>query len=230
VRTPARAKLEWTDGNGSPHVVEAQVNPNEYSLSRGLTIAPIAIPGLDAPILQFVKGDSESLTVELFFDTTDEREGDRPVPVTRKSDKVYDLVKIDPQTHAPPIATFSWGTGFPGSEITSEPQRRTNMKCVAERVQQRFTLFADDGTPLRAVLSLTLKEYKTLAEQVAALNLQSADHTRAHVVRAGETLSAIAARRYGTHREWRRIAEHNGIDDPAALEPGRVLELPPIPT
>ena len=32
--------------------------------------------------------------------------------------------------------------------------------------------------PLRATLSVTFREYKTLEEQLAELNLQSADHTK----------------------------------------------------
>ena len=43
-------------------------------------------------------------------------------------------------------------------------QRRNGFRCVLESVRQKFTLFSPDGVPLRATLTVTLREYKTLAE------------------------------------------------------------------
>jgi len=95
-------------------------------------------------------------------------------------------------------------------------------------VQQEFTLFSPDGVPLRANLTVTLREYKTLSTQRRELNLESGDHTRSYVVQRGDTLSGIAGRAYGNPADWRAIAEHNEIADPRRLAPGRILELPPI--
>jgi len=47
--------------------VEAQFNPTEYSFSKGAHFAEQAIPGLDNPVLQFVRGESETLSLQLFF-------------------------------------------------------------------------------------------------------------------------------------------------------------------
>jgi len=52
---------------------------------------------------------------------------------------------------------------------------------------------------------------------------------RYHVVRPGESLGAISQRVYGTVRYWRRIAEANGIEDPASLRAGQRLRIPPRP-
>jgi nucleoid-associated protein YgaU len=106
-------------------------------------------------------------------------------------------------------------------------QRRGSFRCVVESVRQRFSLFGPWGHPLRATLSVTLKEFKTLAQQIKELGLESADHTHSHVVAEGETLTRIAATVYGDPRRWRLIADANQIDDPLALEPGAVLVVPP---
>ena len=45
---------------------------------------------------------------------------------------------------------------------------------------------------------------------------------------SGDTLAGIAAGLYGRPAEWRRLADHNRIDDPRRLAPGRVLEVPPL--
>lgn len=209
--------------------IPCQFNPTEYTLNKAVQTAEVAIPGLDSPLLQFVRGQAETLTADLFFDTTDQGAGTHAKPVTDYTDKVYELVKIEPSTHAPPVCEFSWGLGFPGVSLDPglKQQRRGSFRCVVESVRQRFSLFGPWGHPLRATLSVTLKEFKTLAQQIKELGLESADHTHSHVVAEGETLTRIAAAVYGDPRRWRLIADANQIDDPIALEPGTVLVVPP---
>ena len=74
-----------------------QYNPTELSFDKQAQIAEITIPGLDAPIQQFVRGKAEKLTVEMFFDTTDEGMGVGARSVTEETDKIYQLVKIIPR-------------------------------------------------------------------------------------------------------------------------------------
>jgi Contractile injection system tube protein len=232
VTTPGKAQLSILDDNLDPAVTfDVEFNPTEYTLAKTVTVAEHPIPGLDAPVLQFVRGQSETLSVDLFFDSTDDGMSDGAMPVTSMTDRVYQLLKIDGKKHAPPICRFSWGPyGFPGSDF-DEPwsgQIRDDFTCVVETIRQRFTLFSTEGVPLRAIVTLTLKEYKTLARQVEELNLQSADQTEVHVMRQDDTLSRIAADKYGDPAVWRYVAEANGIDDPLAVAPGTILNLPPV--
>jgi hypothetical protein len=204
-------------GRNLPAVIPVQFNPTDYTLAKGANIAEIAIPGIDAPILQFVAGQTEKLTLDLFFDTTLEGGlGAGAKDVTERTRQVYQLVKVQPKTHAPPRVRFAWGQGL-------------SFVAVVESVTQKFTLFAPTGVPLRATLSVTFREYKTLEEQLKELNLQSADHTRRHTVVRGDTLSGIAAREYGDAAQWRRIADANAarVPNPRRLRPGLDLELPP---
>src|SRR5438876_427384 len=85
--------------------------------------------------------------------------------------------------------------------------------AAVESVRQKFTLFSPEGIPLRATLTVSLREYKTLDEQLAQLNLSSPDRTHSHVTREGDTLARIAHRYYTRPDEWRAIADANGIDD-----------------
>lgn len=127
------------------------------------------------------------MTLDLYFDTT-LPDATRPAgaikAVTDYTRQVYQLVKIQPKTHAPPRVRFLWGKGLA-------------FVAVVESVTQKFTLFDPDGVPLRATLSVTFREYKTLQEQLRELKLESADHTKRHVVVQGETLAGIAGREYG---------------------------------
>ncbi len=94
--------------------IPVRFNPTEYSLNKGAQIAELDIPGLDSPILQFVRGQTETLALDLFFDSTESGMDDDATSVTTLTDPFYQLVKIDGKTHAPPVCFFTWGSEFPG--------------------------------------------------------------------------------------------------------------------
>jgi hypothetical protein len=224
-------------------------NPTELTLEKGVQLAEINIPGLDAPLQQFVRGQAEKLSVELFFDTSDEGMGANANPVTTLTDQIYMLGKVEATTHAPPIVVFVWGDHFPGSSLSygssgradpgqttgggagnppSGNQTRNSFTGVVESIRQQFTLFSPEGTPLRAKINLVLREYRTLEEQLNQLNLNSPDRTHAHVLRTGETLSSVAGAYYMRANAWRKIAEKNGLHDPRRLTSGTTLVVPRI--
>jgi nucleoid-associated protein YgaU len=197
-----------------------QFNPPEYTLAKAAQIAEIAIPGIDAPVLQFVRGQTQTLALELFFDTT--RAGStltKVVDVRLLTNMVAQLGRIQPNTHAPPRVRFIWGLGL-------------SFRAIVDNVQQKFTLFNPAGIPVRATLAVSFKEYKTLEEQLKELNLQSSDHTKRRVIRRGDTLSRIAFEEYGDAAQWRAIADHEDnrdvIGDLRRLTPGAELAIPAI--
>src|SRR5882757_926000 len=94
-------------GPNLPPVIPVQFNPSEYTLTKGAQIAEIAIPGIDAPILQFVRGQTQTLSMELFFDTTELGMGEAPVVDVRTlTEPLFQLVQIQSNTHAPPRIRF----------------------------------------------------------------------------------------------------------------------------
>src|SRR4051794_18924224 len=101
--TPVHAKIDILEVDalavdprrGLPRSIDVQFNPTDYTLTKGAQIAEIAIPGIDSPILQFIAGQNEKLTLDLFFDTTLENGmGEAAKPVTDYTNAVYQLVKI----------------------------------------------------------------------------------------------------------------------------------------
>ena len=209
--------------NGKPYQsFDVMFNPTEYSLNKSVQIAEIAIPGIDSPILQFIRGQNEKLTLDLFFDVrkidqeTTATNPDRNVKDVRLlTDRVYQLVKIHPDLHAPPKIQFVWGQGL---AFTS----------IVESVQQKFEVFDPDGIPLRATLSVVFREYKSVKDQLGEIKKRSSDHTKQYKVEQGDNLSRIAEKVYDDPRQWRPIAEHNNIANPRRLTPGSILEIPPI--
>ena len=209
--------------------VSVDYNPKELTFAKKANYADIAIPGLDAAPLQFVRGEAETMSLELLFDTSSNMGADVE-PVTEKFKALYGLVKIDGNLHTPPLVRISWGD----KNIGYLPNAKTDsayanvFDAVVLSVDRKFLLFTRTGTPVRATLTMSFKEYRSVQEQVAAINLQSSDHTRSYTVLAGDNLPGIAAEKYGDPALWRVIAEHNHIRNVRLLQPGTQLELPPI--
>lgn len=194
-------------------------NPERYTVNKGVQIAEIAIPGLDSPILQFVRGQNEKVTMELFFDTTDSGMTGDVKDVRSETGKIYRLVKIVPETHAPPRCELTWGG--PLFSYGRAPSR-----CVVESINEEFTLFSPSGIPLRAKLNVTFREYKTVEEQLADKPKESSDRTKMRDVKRGQSISHISWLEYNDPGEWRPIAEANGLDNPRQIAPGARLLIP----
>ena len=65
--------------------IPVQINPEDYTLKRDINYAQAAIPGLSAPILQFVNGNMQTLEMELFIDSFEEHKVGSRVSTPRKA-------------------------------------------------------------------------------------------------------------------------------------------------
>lgn len=201
--------------------IPVQFNPEEYTQSREINYAQAAIPGLSAPILQFVNGNLQTLEMELFLDSYEEHKVGSAVVNAAQSDvrvltaMITDLMAIQPSTHAPPVLLFSWGS--------------LAFTCVLARVQQRFVMFLPDGIPVRARLNVTFNEYRNVDLEAKEVKRETSDFSKRYVVSQAETLSSIAAREYGDPRLWRVIAIANRLQHARRLPPGLRLILPNLP-
>jgi hypothetical protein len=202
--------------------IKALFNPEKYTLNKGVQIAEIAIPGLDSPVLQFVRGQNEKITLELFFDTTQYGMVDNVKDVREETKKIYYLLKINRETHAPPRCRLRWGAGGQLFSFGYAPEPW----CVLESVSEEFNLFSPTGVPLRAKLNVTFREYKTVEDQIKENPKGSSDRTKVLEVERGQRLCQIAWQEYQDPGEWRRIAEANNLDNPRLLAPGTKLKIP----
>ena len=207
----AEAYLEVLDPPGDAQQklrIPLRFNPTEYKLSKGNTFAEISIPGLESPPLQYVRGAPESLTLEVLVDTSDTLQDVRATYV----DNLRNLMRPDGRLHAPPIVRFVWG--------------RPVFTAVLEKLDVTYQLFLPGGTPLRAKLDLTLKEYRRAAVQALEQPASSPTVEKSYVVRRGDTLASIAAGLYQQPGAWRELARANGITNPRDLRPGQILTAP----
>jgi len=189
--------------------IEVLFNPSEYSIDRENKYAYHTMPGLSATIPQFISGDASVLAMELFFDTYEAQ-----TDVRDHTKLVYGLLDVESDTHSPPICQFIWGSVV--------------FRGVMEKVSQRFTMFLDSGIPVRAVLTVQMRSFQTVSEQLQEIPRQSSDRTKQRVLKQGEQLWMLAAREYEDPGRWREIAIANGIDNPRLVQTGSKVIVPPL--
>lgn len=201
----------------SDTTIVAQYNPNKLGLTRSVSWQNQGAANKDNPEMQFTGAEPTTLAIDLFFDTYDsDLKESAKESVRQYTDKLRLLTTVETHgdKHRPPVCRLHWhaeGPFFQG---------------VLASLDTQYTLFTSNGTPVRATNRCSFKEWRPGVTDLMRQDLMSADVAKVWVVKQGQTLPTIAAHEYGDPREWRAIAEANGIDDPLALVPGVQLLLP----
>ena len=209
-----KATIDILAGARAGERITVLFNPFEYSIERANNFKSSAIPGLSGPLLQFIHGEADMLSMELFLDDFTDPPGPGGKSVRERLDDIASLLEIDRDLHAPPPVQFVWGP--------------LTFKAVLEKLSRKITLFQPEGVPARATLNVSFKEYKTLAELVREPRLQSADRSKRRLIVGRDSLWALAAREYHDPALWRVIADRNDLDDPREVAPGDWVMVPPL--
>ena len=209
-------------------------NPDEIKISKDVRWNITSTKDSNVGQTSYAGGKPATFNINLFFDTYEgvpslfDLLPDLPDPlamypfsspdavdVRDYTDKIANLLDIDGSLGRPPLCRLHWGKFgmiFQGYLVN---------------LTQRFVLFMPDGTPVRAYLDCTFKEYLSPEEDKKKQNRISAiedDPTR--IVKLGDTHSSIAAKEYNDPKLWRPIATENGLNNPRDLKPGMILTIP----
>lgn len=207
--------------------IKVMFNPNAYSISKAVNWTPSTAQtstgsgqttdrGANAPSVSFGGGDCRTLTLELFFDTTELPKDAQDVRLqTDQLVKLTRIQRVNEEVSRPPVCSVQWG-----SKVTED----FPFIGTVSSLTQRFVMFTNEGTPLRATLNVTFKEF--LEQQVDKRKTDPEMTTR--TVRRGDSLSSIAAELYRDAGMWRVIAQFNRIDDPLRVAPGLNLVIPKV--
>lgn len=210
----ASSQMQFNDKDEKSCVV-AMFNPSRLTVSRSVKWEDQKAAKRDNPELQFTGADPSTLSIDLFFDTYDTDQIEKK-SVRIHTDKLRHLTTVEKHgsKHRPPVCRLQWG------------QQAVFFQGVLTQLETQFTMFMDDGTPVRATNKCTFKQWRSNLSDLQKQDLLSSDVAKVWMVRQGQTLADIAAHEYGDPREWRAVAEANGIDNPMLLAPGRRLILP----
>jgi Contractile injection system tube protein len=198
--------------------INFKFNPQQYSVSKdGNWKDHASMAAVAAGPRQWLGTNPKTLSLELLLD-----ESDNPgTSVTKDAELLFSCCSVSMESlltsfigQAPsaPFVLFGWGS--------SEP-----MVATVSSVNVTYTMFHPDGTPYRAKVNISLKEYGTKTPGQNPTS-GSTTRTRTCVVTAGDSLPLIAYREYRRPGYWRAIAEVNDIEDPLRIPIGTTLLLP----
>lgn len=193
--------------------ITALFNPNAIVIEKGVGWIDVAVAQRDVPAAQHTHGHAAILSLDLFFDTYEDASD-----VRRHTDRIARLMTVEGHgnMHRPPVCRLQWG------------RSGVFFQGVLVGLTQRFTMFLEDGAPVRATLGCVFKEWRDAQEEARRQNKQSVDVAKTWTVRRGDTLASIAAREYHDPARWRPIADANALADPLAVRPGQVLLIPTL--
>lgn len=141
-----KATLTELDDKGKPKSgteVKVQFNPTTLRLQMANSVDTGKSKGRQT--WRYNGTSSTTLTVELEFDSADENSGGKPVDVRERTETVRRfMLPAEKSTKAPPRVRFHWGT--------------FTLDGVMVSASEDLDLFAPTGTPLRAKMSLQIKE------------------------------------------------------------------------
>jgi nucleoid-associated protein YgaU len=198
-------------------VVQCAFNPKEYGVTKKNKWAAPPAKGQNLAEYEFGGGDPSTMTLALMFDTFNTGEDVR----TKYTDKVWKLMDVDSSLHdrraksgRPPRVLFQWGHAF-------------GFIAVITSITQKFVLFKDDGTPVRATLDVSFQQVVESGLRPPQNPTSGGDGgSREWTVKDGDSLASIAYAEYGDSNAWRSIADVNRLTQVRRLRPGTILEIP----
>jgi hypothetical protein len=130
--------------------------------------------------------------------------------------KMFDKVvhDYDSEEHRPRALLLVWGS--------------LTLPCVLTAVDYRYTLFKEDGTPLRAVAKCSFCESIPAAEAEKTRDAKSPDLTHLRDVKDGDTLPLLANDIYGDGRFYLEVARFNKLVNFRRLRSASRLSFPPL--
>lgn len=194
------------------------INPSELSRQRSIRSSRTRSAGGVAQSSQFAGYGDDTLTFSLTLDGTfateqapEEATHDVDDELAALSQVVYDY---NGEKHEVMPVRITWGTlSFDG--------RLTSMST-------QHTLFAPSGKTLRAKVTLSFQGVMSSSKASATADKKSADLTHQVRVADGDTLALLCQRIYGDPAYLVAVARHNGLGSLRRLQPGQVLQFPPL--
>jgi hypothetical protein len=196
--------------------LKCQFNPETMTLGKINKFAFRTDMGDSTPETVFSGGDAGCMKLELLFDTT--KSGD---DVRKAYAKLVKMARVKPSENddekgEPQQIVVHWG-------------KFMSYVAVIESLSHVFTFFKANGTPLRANVTVTLREVYDEGTLPPQNPTSRSEVRRTWIVEKGQRIEWIAHNVYGSTSAWRHLAEVNNLLNPAVLRPGQILKIVPLP-
>ena len=226
----SKVKLEIYEDNKYQNKIgyfDLPINPEQFSQTFKVEYEAKQSGGSqhNDPKYKFTR--PQELKLEFIFD------GTGVVPDKQNAGKFHrDIVKqlqdffrltyrMNPETHKPNFLRLLWGDFSFG-------YGKYGFDCLLTNLDVKYTLFAPNGTPLRAKLNGTFTSYTEQKLRLLEENKKSADLTHLRKVKAGDSLPLMTYRIYEDPSYYLQIAKVNGLVNFRRLATNTDLRFPPL--
>ncbi|MEO6548943.1 MAG: LysM peptidoglycan-binding domain-containing protein [Ferruginibacter sp.] len=200
---------------GIDNPYSALINPETYTVEIKYEFENGQGQGSTGGHQQFKVKLPEEMSFEFLFDCTGIIDG-KPkenIAIDIENFKKF-LMDYDGNSHQPRFFKFVWGTDlFKG-------------RCSALNIN--YKLFNPDGSPLRAICKVSLKQATDEELRVIQQNDHSPDLTHYRVVQKGDTLPLMCFKIYGDSNYYLQVAAANKLQNFRNLETGTEIFFPPV--
>lgn len=190
----------------------AMFNPENWQIQTTLEHSEQSKDGGDGAVHAFKRIAPATLSFDLVIDGTGASGEKREVI----ADITYlkTILLFNGVLHKPNNLLVVWSTQI--------------FKGVLTSFTVKHTLFRADGTPLRATVSLSLTEQKSIIGMILGMNLGSADLTHYRQVKANDRLDLICHQIYRDPKYYLEVARANNLTSFRKLPVGSEITFPPV--
>lgn len=136
--------------DNSALTVEAQYNPKELQVDKNIPWQKknqANKSGATGIQLEFTGAEGRTMSLELLFDGYETKTSvEGPIKMLNEMASVIDPYSSKEDLRRPHLCLCTWGTTIPA------------FQCVIESLSAKYTMFSENGTPLRATCTVKLKE------------------------------------------------------------------------
>ncbi len=199
---------------------EVMFNPENYKESVNVSYWDNQTPGSSAANPVYEKTRPRIAWFTFVFDGTGAMVPASASKFTEVRDvrdeleKFFECFLFNGDIHRPNYCKLSWGSMI--------------IKCVLESAEVEYTVFDNEGAPLRAKVDAVFKHHIDEDQRIAEENKNSPDLTHYRVVKEGDTLPLMTYNIYGDIAPYQKVAAYNELKCFRKLVPGTRLSFPPL--
>jgi Contractile injection system tube protein/Phage P2 GpU len=148
---PPGAKISIGSLDEAGISVDAQYNPKELQIDKSVPWQKHNKANANGLQLEFTGAEGRTMSIDLLFDGYEENASIQDsVAVLETLATVREPNSSEDEMRRPHHCVVVWGTVMGGGD--------NKFKCVIEQISTKYTMFSQGGIPLRATVTLKLKE------------------------------------------------------------------------
>ena len=191
--------------------MSAYFNPKELSIDKKVPWNKHKSTKANNPVLEFTDAEPKDLSVELLFDGYESKTDVYETYVK----KLEEFTKIIDDKKRPPMVIFLWGR-FP------------SFMGVIESLQTKYTMFLANGKPVRATVTLKIKQADKLTvgtKEGGAAKKKKTKQTTDDFTQAGKLATEADQRRADKFGE-----DHRAVLDASGTQDNKLPLGEPVPS